>query len=514
MKRAIVSVSDKTGVVDFCRGLVDLGFQVVSTGGTSRSLREAGVPVTDVSDVTGFPECLDGRVKTLHPKVLAGVLARGNSEDRHTLHELQIEYVDLVAVNLYPFQATIAKPGVTEAEAIENIDIGGPTMIRAAAKNADRVTVVVDPDDYAGVLDEYRASGETSAATKRRLMIKVFAMTGAYDTAVASHFGSAGENGGLPSVLFLGGTKAQDLRYGENPHQRAAVYLPAGGATGILGAMQRQGKALSYNNLVDMEAAWQLVREFEGCAVAIIKHTNPSGAGTDATSLAAAYEKALATDPVSAFGGIVALNREVDEALAKRMCEHFYEVVLAPRMTPEALAVFAAKKNLRVMELGETFFEAFAPMVAKHVSGGLLVQETDPRADEVRGGKVVTQRAPTEEEWAALDMAWRVCKHVKSNAIVFARADKTAAVGAGQMSRVDSARLAAVKAMDRKVDLKGTSVGSDAFFPFPDGLEEVANAGATAVAQPGGSVKDADVIAAADRLGIAMVFTGRRHFRH
>ena len=514
MKRAIVSVSDKTGVVDFCRGLVELGFEVVSTGGTSRSLREAGVAVTDVSQVTGFPECLDGRVKTLHPKVLAGVLARGNDEDRHTLKELQIDYVDLVAVNLYPFQATIARPGVTEAEAIENIDIGGPTMIRAAAKNADRVAVVVDPADYAGVLDEFRTNGATSAATRRRLMIKVFAMTGTYDTAVASHFSGASEVNGLPSVMFLGGTKAQDLRYGENPHQRAAVYLPAGGASGILGAMQRQGKALSYNNLVDMEAAWQLVREFDGPAVAIIKHTNPSGAGTDTTSLAAAYEKALATDPVSAFGGIVALNGEVDEALATRMCEHFYEVVLAPSMTPGAMAVFAAKKNLRVMELGDTFFEPFPPLVAKHVSGGLLVQESDPRADEVRGGKIVTQRAPTDEEWSALDMAWRVCKHVKSNAIVFARADRTSAVGAGQMSRVDSARLAAIKALDRKVELQGTSVGSDAFFPFPDGLEEVAKAGATAVAQPGGSVRDAEVIAAANRLGIAMVFTGRRHFRH
>ncbi len=513
MKRAIVSVSDKTGVVDFCRGLVDLGFEVVSTGGTSRSLREAGVPVTDVSRVTGFPECLDGRVKTLHPKVLAGVLARGNEEDHRTLKELQIDYVDLVAVNLYPFQATVAKPGVTEAEAIENIDIGGPTMIRAAAKNSDRVTVVVDPADYGTVLDELKAHGETSAATKRRLMIKVFAMTGAYDSAVAAHFGRAAD-GGLPPVLFLGGTKAQDLRYGENPHQKSAVYLPAGGASGILGAMQRQGKALSFNNLVDMEAAWQLVREWDAPAVAIIKHTNPAGAATDAASLAEAYEKALATDPVSAFGGIVALNREVDEALARRMCEHFYEVVLAPSVSPAALALFAAKKNLRVMELHEAFLEPLPALVAKHVSGGLLVQETDPRADEVRSGKVVTQRAPTEEEWAALDMAWRVSKHVKSNAIVFARADRTSAVGAGQMSRVDSARLAAIKAEDRKVDLKGTSVGSDAFFPFPDGLEEVAKAGATAVAQPGGAMRDAEVIAAADRLGLAMVFTGRRHFRH
>jgi phosphoribosylaminoimidazolecarboxamide formyltransferase/IMP cyclohydrolase len=510
MKRAILSVSDKTGLVDFARGLVDLGFEVVSTGGTSRALREAGVPVVDVSAITGFPECLDGRVKTLHPNVLAGVLARGNEEDAKTLESLGVRYVDLVAVNLYPFAATIAKPGVTEAEAIENIDIGGPTMIRAAAKNSDRVPVIVDPADYPVVLEELRATGTTSDATRRRLMVKVFAMTGTYDTAIAAHFGAAE---GLPPVFSVGGVKAQDLRYGENPHQKAAVYLPPGGGSGILGAMQRQGKALSYNNLVDMEAAWALVREFDGPAVAIIKHTNPAGCGQDAT-LAGAYGKALECDPVSAFGGIVALNGTVDAALATRMCEHFYEVVLAPDVTPEALEVFGKKKNLRVMELGPAFFEPLPPLVGKHVSGGLLVQENDPRADEVRQGRVVTQRAPTPEEWDALDFAWRVCKHVKSNAIVYARADRTAAVGAGQMSRVDSARLAAIKAADRGIPLDGTSVGSDAFFPFPDGVEEIAKAGATAIAQPGGSIKDADVIAACDRLGLAMVFTGRRHFRH
>jgi phosphoribosylaminoimidazolecarboxamide formyltransferase/IMP cyclohydrolase len=504
----VLSVSDKTGVVDFARGLAELGFELVSTGGTAKALREAGLAVVDVSDVTGFPECLDGRVKTLHPGVLAGVLARDTPEHDRTLADLGIARVDVVAVNLYPFAATIARPGVTEEEAVENIDIGGPTMIRAAAKNADRVTVVVDPADYAPVLDELRAGGDTTPATRRRLMARVFATTATYDAAVATHFAGGGA---LPDAVLLGGLKARDLRYGENPHQKAAVYVPAGPPTGILGAMQAQGKALSYNNLVDMEAAWALVREFDGPAAAVIKHTNPSGAGTDAVSVRAAYEKALACDPVSAYGGIVALNREINDDVARRLCEHFYEVVLVPRATPTALALFASKKNLRVMELFDAFFEPLPRLAARVLSGGILVQEADPRADEVRAGRVVTQRAPTDDEWSALDFAWRVAKHVKSNAIVFASADRTCAIGAGQMSRVDSAKLAALKA---RADLGGTAVGSDAYFPFPDGVEEIARAGATAVVQPGGSIRDPDVVAAADRLGLAMVFTGRRHFRH
>lgn len=510
-RRAVISVSDKTGVVEFARGLAEAGWEVVSTGGTARALREAGVPVVEVSDITRFPECLDGRVKTLHPALLAGVLARATPEHEKTLSDLGIGRVDLVAVNLYPFVATVSRPGVGLEEAIENVDIGGPTMIRAAAKNHERVTVVVDPADYGLVLDEVRAGGDTTLETRRRLMVKVFAMTAAYDAAVAAHFARAFEGEVLPPVFVAGGVKTRDLRYGENPHQKAAVYLPPGPTTGLLGADQRQGKALSYNNLVDMEAAWGLVREFEDPAVAIIKHTNPCGAATDRGSLAAAYEKALSTDPVSAFGGIVACNREVDETLAARMTEHFYEVVIAPRLAPGALEVFQGKKNLRVMELGEAFFEPFPALVAKQVSGGFLVQEADPTADELRAGRVVTKRAPTEDEWAALDFAWRVTKHVKSNAIVFARADRTAAVGAGQMSRVDSVRLAVMKAQG---DLKGTVVGSDAFFPFPDGVEAVAGAGATAVAQPGGSLRDEQVIEACNRLGLAMVFTGRRHFRH
>ncbi|MBL6974498.1 MAG: bifunctional phosphoribosylaminoimidazolecarboxamide formyltransferase/IMP cyclohydrolase [Deltaproteobacteria bacterium] len=509
-RRAIISVSDKTGVVEFAGGLVELGFEVVSTGGTARTLKEAGVAVTDVSEVTGFPECLDGRVKTLHPNLLAGVLARGTPEHQKTLEELGIGAVDLIAVNLYPFVETISKPDVTEELAVENIDIGGPTMIRAAAKNFERVTVITDAADYGPVLDELKENGATSTETRRRLMVKVFATTSAYDAAVAGYLGQNAD-GTLPDVFVLAGLKAKDLRYGENPHQKAAVYLPPGPTQGIVGAMQRQGKALSYNNLVDMEAAWALVREFDPPAVAIIKHTNPCGCGVDDGSLNEAYEKALSTDPVSAFGGIVALNREVDDALATRMCEHFFEVVIAPTIAPTALDILSKKKNLRVMELGEAFFEDFPPMYGKHVSGGILVQQTDPVASEVRNAKVVTKREPTEDEWAGLEMAWRVTKHVKSNAIVFCWKDKTAAVGAGQMSRVDSAKLAVMKSQQ---DLKGTVAGSDAFFPFPDGLEEIAAAGATAVAQPGGSIRDQQVVDAADKLGLAMVFTGKRHFRH
>jgi len=510
-RRAVLSVSDKTGVVEFAKGLVEAGFEVVSTGGTARALRDAGCPVTEVSEVTGFPECLDGRVKTLHPALLAGVLARPTEEHRRTLQDLRIAPVDLVAVNLYPFVQTVSRPGVPEAEAIENVDIGGPTMIRAAAKNFERVTVIVDPADYGPVLAEIRERGDTSLETRRALMVKVFAMTAAYDAAVAAHFSGRGPADSMPPVFVIGGVKTRDLRYGENPHQRAAVYLPPGPASGLLGADQRQGKALSYNNLVDMEAAWGLIREFDSPAVAIIKHTNPCGVARDAGSLAAAYEGALATDPTSAFGGIVALNREVDEALARRMTEHFYEVVIAPAVSPAALSVFQSKKNLRVMEMGDAFFEPLPNLLARQVSGGFLVQEADPPATELRAGRVVTRRAPTEAEWEALDFAWRVTKHVKSNAIVFAWANRTAAIGAGQMSRVDSARLAVMKSGG---NLKGTVVGSDAFFPFPDGVEVIAEAGATAVAQPGGSMRDEAVIEAADRLGLAMVFTGRRHFRH
>jgi phosphoribosylaminoimidazolecarboxamide formyltransferase/IMP cyclohydrolase len=514
MKRAVISVSDKTGVEAFARGLVSLGWEIISTGGTARSLREAGLAVTDVSEVTGFPECLEGRVKTLHPNIMAGMLARNTPEHIQTLKELKIDMIDLVVVNLYPFQQTIAKAGTTEAEAIEKIDIGGPSMIRAAAKNSDRVTVIVDHADYQTVLDELKENGVTSDATRRRLMVKVFAMTASYDTAIASHFGAV--EGALPDVAFVGGIKMCELRYGENGHQRAGVYVPAGTTpNGMIGARQIQGKELSYNNYVDMDAAWALVREFDDRpTVSIIKHTNPAGFAWDKENLRDAYEKALATDPVSAFGGIVALNREVDEALATRMIEHFYEVIICPSLTEGAREAFGKKKNLRVMEMGDDFFQALPTLIFKQVSGGMLIQDNDPPADELRKATVVTKRAPTEDEWDALECAWKVGKHVKSNAIVFCAKDRTAAVGAGQMSRVDSARLAVMKAADRKIDLKGTVVGSDAFFPFADGVEEIAKAGATAIAQPGGSIRDNEVIEAADKLGLAMVFTGVRHFRH
>lgn len=505
-RRAILSVYDKRGVVDFARGLSELGFEIVSTGGTARVLRDASIEVLDVSAVTGFPECLDGRVKTLHPGVLAGVLAA----DKHVaeLRELGIEQIELVAVNLYPFEETVARPMVTEEEAIENIDIGGPTMIRAAAKNADRVTVIVDPEDYTPVLEELREHGSTSLATRKRLRAKVFSLTAAYDAAIARWLT---REESFPEFYVMSGVKVYDLRYGENPHQRAAVYQVQGLGNGIFGAVKHQGKPLSYNNLVDMDAAWVLVREFEQPAVAIIKHANPCGVGRDASDIVAAYEKALATDPVSAFGGIVAANREIDEALARRMCEHFYEVVVAPSITPNALETFASKKNLRVMEMGDEFFRPLPNILFRSVSGGFLLQDADPIADEARSARVVTARAPTQAEWEAMDFAWRVAKHVKSNAIVFVRADATAAIGAGQMSRVDSVKLAVAKA---RCDLTGTVVGSDAFFPFPDGVEEIAKAGATAIVQPGGSIRDSEVIAMADKHGLAMVFTDRRHFKH
>jgi len=507
MKRALLSVSDKTGLVDFARGLVALDFELVSTGGTSRALREAGVAVTDVSDVTGFPECLEGRVKTLHPGVLAGVLAKGTPEHLKTLDELHIGRVDLVAVNLYPFQATVARHGVTEEDAIENIDVGGPTMIRAAAKNHERVTVLVDPADYGPVLEELRQGGDTTHATRRRLMIKVFAMTAAYDAAVAGHFASLGGDA-LPSALFLGGVKAQELRYGENPHQKAAVYLPAGGhASGILGAMQRQGKALSFNNLVDMDAAWALVREFDNPAAAIIKHTNPCGCAEQET-LAEAYRKAYECDPVSAFGGVLGFNRPVDEETAQEIVKTFIEAIVAPDVTPGARTILAAKKNLRVVKVD--FGWRPAP-VLRTISGGWLLQTPDDATLDRARTRVVTERAPSQAEWEALEFAWKVVKHVKSNAIVYARAGQVVGVGAGQMSRVDSVKIGAMKAV---LPLEGTVLASDAFFPFPDGVEEAARHGVTAVIQPGGSVRDEEVIAAANRLGLAMVFTGIRHFRH
>ncbi len=512
MKRAIVSVWDKRGVVEFARGLVDLGYEILSTGGTERALREAGVPVVAVSSVIGFPEILGGRVKTLHPAILGGILARRDDPGQmKQLEELDIAPVDLVAVNLYPFEETIAREGVTLAEALENIDIGGPTMVRAAAKNFPSVTVVVDPLDYGWVLEKMRA-GILGEDDRRRLAAKAFARVSAYDRTIANYLGESPE--GWPAELVLPLQKVQDLRYGENPHQSAAFYR-VGEERGVAALTQLHGKELSYNNYLDVDGALGLVLEFSEPAAVIVKHNNPCGVGV-ADTLVEAYKKALATDPVSAFGGIVAVNRPVDEALANKLRELFLEVVVAPSFDQAALAVLTRKKNLRLLvvpEYGKR--RSHADWEVKSVWGGVLVQEFDELAAEKESDyRVVTKRQPTEQEWRALRFAWAVTRWVKSNAIVFAAEDRTLGIGAGQMSRVDSVHLAAWKAGNANLDLKGSVLGSDAFFPFRDGVDAAAEAGATAIIQPGGSVRDEEVIQAADEHGMAMVFTGHRHFRH
>ncbi|MFB3923484.1 MAG: bifunctional phosphoribosylaminoimidazolecarboxamide formyltransferase/IMP cyclohydrolase [Terriglobia bacterium] len=515
ISRALISVSDKTGVAEFAEGLAALGVEILSTGGTAKLLRDKGLKVRDVSDLTGFPEMLDGRVKTLHPKVHGGLLAiRSNPEHQKQVQAHGIEFIDLVCVNLYPFEKTAAKPGVKFEEIIENIDIGGPSMIRSASKNFEDVTVVVDSADYATVLEEMRANGGcTTRETRARLSRKAFATTAAYDGAISATLQKLAADGPFPMNLHMNYRKSFDLRYGENPHQKAALYLdPTVAGRGLAYAKQLQGKELSYNNLVDLEAAWRLVCEFEEPTTAIIKHTNPCGIASGAT-LAESYQKALDVDPVSAFGSVIALNRKVDGATAEAMAKLFVEAIIAPGYESGALEKLAAKKNLRLMDMSATTGDHYGPQL-KSVGGGLLVQTPDTAGANVAEWKCVTERKPTEAEMRALAFAWRVTKHVKSNAIVFTKQDVVVGVGAGQMSRVDSAKLAATKARELKHSLEGTVVGSDAFFPFPDGVEEIAKAGATAIAQPGGSVRDADVIAAANRLGLAMVFTGVRHFRH
>jgi len=508
-RRAIISVYNKTGAVEFARGLCKYGFEIVSTGGTAKTLKDAGIEVMEVSRLTGFSECLDGRLKTLHPKLLGGILAKATEEHMKTLELLEIAPIEIVAVNFYPFQKG---QDLDDESIVELIDIGGPTMVRAAAKSYERVTVIVDPADYGLVLREIEENGKVSEGTRKDLMVKAFCTTALYDANIATEMAKRFQGGALPKVFLLGGLKWRDLRYGENPHQKAAIYInDTTSSLGLAQITKLQGKEMSYNNFVDAESAWLAVREFSDPACVIVKHTNPCGVGIDKESLRKAYEKAFETDPVSAFGGIVAVNREVQEELARRISEHFYEVLLAPRISQDALKILAKKKNLRVLELGDAFFAPQEPYVARQISGGLLVQEADPIADDITRAQVVTKREPTPEEWRALDFVWRVTKHVKSNAIVFAREDRTIAIGAGQMSRVDSARLAVMKANQ---NLAGSVVGSDAFFPFPDGVEVVARAGATAIAQPGGSIRDKEVIETADRLGLAMVFTGKRHFRH
>jgi phosphoribosylaminoimidazolecarboxamide formyltransferase/IMP cyclohydrolase len=518
IRRALLSVTDKTGLVELAKALAGFGVELVSTGGTARALREAGLGVQDISDLTGFPEMLDGRVKTLHPKVHGGLLyIRGNQEHEAAVAAHGIQPIDMVVVNLYAFEKTAADPGVAFGHLIENIDIGGPSMVRSAAKNFEDVAIVTRVADYPALIEELESTrGCLSRATRWRLAKQAFALTSAYDSAIANTLEQIAEapapdapvtpdTTALPATLRINFPLAQGLRYGENPHQRAALYADGSGL-GIAGATQLQGKELSFNNLVDLEACWELTQEFDEPMVAIIKHSNPCGAATG-TSILEAYTKALASDPVSAFGGVIGINRAVDAEAAEEIAKLFVEAIAAPSFTAEAREQLAKKKNLRLVEV----HSAQQRLVVKHVSGGLLLQDAD--AGRIHEGEldVVTWRPPTAEELRSLLFAWRVCKHVKSNAIVYARDGQTVGVGAGQMSRVDAAKFGAQKAV---LPLKGTVAASDAFFPFPDGLEAVAAAGATAVIQPGGSVKDQDVIAAADKLGMAMVFTGIRHFRH
>jgi phosphoribosylaminoimidazolecarboxamide formyltransferase/IMP cyclohydrolase len=529
IQRAILSVTDKTGLIDFARKLSALGIELISTGGTAKLLRDSGVTVKDISDLTGFPEMLDGRVKTLHPKVHGGILHR-REDPKHVaaVAEHGIAPIDMVVVNLYAFEKTAAKPDVKFEELIENIDIGGPSMIRSAAKNFHDVAIVTSPADYDAIADELSNSdGALSHETKWRLAQKAFATTAAYDSAIATTLERISPRSlpsnaeSFPATLRFSFHKTLDLRYGENPHQRAAMYSDDSGA-GVANARQLQGKELSYNNIVDLQAAWDLAQEFDEPVVAIIKHTNPCGTATGKT-LADAYKRALECDPVSAFGGVIGVNRPIDGDAAEEMHKLFLEVIAAPAFDDAAKAKFATKKNLRLVEVidprgpgrirpgADKTSAAPQDWVLKNISGGLLVQDADNRPLHDVDLKVVTQRPPTPEETRALLFAWKVCKHVKSNAIVYARDGQTVGVGAGQMSRVDSAKIGAMKA---QLPLAGTVAASDAFFPFPDGVEEIAKAGATAIIQPGGSQRDAEVIAAADRLGLAMLFTGVRHFRH
>jgi phosphoribosylaminoimidazolecarboxamide formyltransferase/IMP cyclohydrolase len=511
VRRALLSVTDKTGLVEFARALASHGVELVSTGGTARALRDAGLAVEDISELTGFPEMLDGRVKTLHPKVHGGILhIRDNPTHQAAVAEHGIVPIDMVVVNLYAFEKTASKPGVAFDEIVENIDIGGPSMVRSAAKNFEDVAIVTAVADYSALTDELATNhGALSRETRWRLARHAFALTAAYDSAIASTLATLAapnaDKGSFPDPLRISYPLVSPLRYGENPHQAAALYSDDSG-TGVAGAKQLQGKELSYNNLVDLDACWDLAQEFAEPAVAIIKHTNPCGAATAPTILEA-YTRALSTDPVSAFGGVIGVNREIDEAAAEEIAKLFVEAIAAPSFSAGALARFAAKKNLRLVVVKP----AAQARVFKQVSGGILLQDADTGSVTASDLRTVTKRAPTPNELTNLLFAWKVAKHVKSNAIVYARGGQTIGVGAGQMSRVDAARFGAMKAI---LSLAGTVAASDAFFPFPDGLETIAEAGATAVIQPGGSVRDDAVIEAADRLGVAMVFTGMRHFRH
>jgi phosphoribosylaminoimidazolecarboxamide formyltransferase/IMP cyclohydrolase len=526
INRALISVSDKTGIVEFARQLVSLNVEIISTGGTATTLKAAGISVRDVSEVTGFPEMLSGRVKTLHPLIHGGILAiRSDSQHRRQVEESRIPLIDMVVVNLYPFRSTVARPDVTAEDAIENIDIGGPTMIRAAAKNFFDVAVVVDPADYDTIAGEMKGSvGSVSARTRMDLARKAFAHTAEYDSAIAFFLANRfdlldGDTATIappptmPRRLTLTLEQAQSLRYGENPHQSAGLYRIKGESGGVASARQLQGKELSFNNFLDLEAAWNLVSEFSSPACVIIKHTNPCGAAV-AESVAEAYKKALATDPLSAFGGIIGFNRPVMGEAAQAIGDLFVEAIIAPAYEEEALSFLSKKKNLRVMLIEASRAEsgeATTDYDLKRITGGVLIQTRDMITADPATLKVVTKRAPTEDETEALLFAWVICKHVKSNAIVYARRDQLVGVGSGQTSRVDSVKFGAMKAV---LPLEGTSLASDAFFPFRDGIDEAARHGVRAIIQPGGSVRDAEVIAAADEHGLAMLFTGVRHFKH
>ena len=521
IKRALISVSDKAGVVEFARELSKAGVEIISTGGTAKALKDAKVPVIEISDYTGFPEILDGRLKTLHPKIHGGILGiRESKKHQDEMSKNGVLPIDLIVVNLYPFESTVAKPGCTFEEAIENIDIGGPTMLRAAAKNHHDVAVVCDPGDYPAIIAEMKEKGgDVGADTKFKLAKKVFAHTARYDSAIITHlsqYDEAKNRLGMPSVVGFTFEKLQELRYGENPHQKAAFYRDVRTTSEpcVANAKQLHGKELSYNNIMDADATIEMVNEFAGnpFAAVIVKHANPCGIAVSKKSLSDAFSKALACDPVSAFGGIIGLNRELDDVTAKAISETFFEVIAAPAYAQKALDILRQKKNIRLLEVPK-LGSSFEPsgFALRKVVGGALIGDRDTSREDARKSKVVTKRQPTQDEWAALEFAWRVVKHVKSNAIVYAASDRTVGIGAGQMSRVDSSKIAVMKAQS---SLEGSVVASDAFFPFRDGVDAAAAAGATAVIQPGGSIKDDEVIKAADENNMAMVFTGVRHFRH
>jgi phosphoribosylaminoimidazolecarboxamide formyltransferase/IMP cyclohydrolase len=506
VRRALVSTHDKEGLAPFCRALQALGVEILSSGGTARLLQEEGIPVIPVSRHTGFPEMLDGRVKTLHPRIHAGILAvRSDPRHREDLERAGIPTIDLVVVNLYPFERTAARPDAAFDEVVEMIDVGGPAMVRAAAKNAAHVGVVVDPADYGSVLDELQRGGSLTPSTRRRLAAKAFRLTSRYDAAIATWLEPASD------VLQLAWPKLQDLRYGENPHQTAAFYGdPSDPGPSIASAGRLQGKELSFNNILDLDSALALSAELPSCGCVFVKHGNPCGVALGADP-ETAFRRALACDPVSAFGGVIAFNRPVDGGAAAAVAEAFYEGVVAPAFLPPARQALSRKKGLRLLETGPLDTYARRGRDLKRVAGGLLAQSWDEGVDDVRASRVATRRAPTPAEWDAMVFAWTVVKHVKSNAIVFAREDRTVGIGAGQMSRVDSVRLATDKSRE---PLAGCAMASDAFFPFRDGIDAAASAGIGCVVQPGGSVRDDEVVAAADEHGLAMVLTGRRHFRH